>query len=53
MLKVGLNFLKDPKKGMHEKLGCHCHCNVCSSIGESKDVMCSTPSKVYKGIAQF
>ncbi len=38
---------------MHEKLGCHCHYNVCSSINESKDVMCSTPSKVYKGITQL
>jgi hypothetical protein len=53
MLKVSLNFLKDPKKGMHEKLRCDFHCNVYSSIGEFRDVMCSTPGKVYKGITQL
>ncbi len=53
MLKVSLNFLRDPKKGMHEKLRCHCHCNVYSSIGESRDLMCSVLGKVYKGITQL
>jgi hypothetical protein len=53
MLKVGLNFLRDPKKGMLEKLRCYCHYNVCSSIGESRDVMCLVPGKVYKSITQL
>lgn len=54
MLKVGLNFLRDPKKGMHEKLGCHCHYIVSCPIDESQVViMCSAKSKVYKSITQL
>ncbi len=33
LLKVGLNYMKDGKKGLHAQFGCQCHCNVCSMSG--------------------
>ncbi len=53
LLKGGLHNMKDPKKGVHAKLGCQCHCDVCFTFGETTNGICSTHGKVYKDIIQL
>ncbi len=53
MLKVGLNFMRDARKGLNANLECQCHCDVYSSPSQSSENIFLAPSKVYKGITQF
>jgi hypothetical protein len=53
LLKGGLNSMRDPKKGVHAKLGHQCYCSVCFAFGETTNGICSTHGKVYKGIIQL
>jgi hypothetical protein len=53
MLKVGLNYMKDGKKGLHAQFGCQCRCNVCSLNGQSTNDIYLVQDMVYKSITDL
>jgi hypothetical protein len=53
MLKDGLNYNRNAKKGFHPMLGCHCDSGVCSQIFEPTDGSCLAHGMFYKGITKL
>jgi len=53
ILKDGLNYIIDAKKGHHPMFGCHCDYGVCFQIFEPMDGNCLVHGMFYKGITNL
>lgn len=53
LMRVGLNTLREEKRGLHAQQGCSCRCDVCSTVSEGAsgdNVGCDAHHSTYKRI---
>ena len=56
LMRVGLNTLREEKRGLHAQRGCSCACAVCSTVlddAAADGVCCDAHHSVYKRITQL